>query len=129
MCIEREMAEYVGVMDVVAIGTPRERTLASWTLAGAISKPCGYISVAGMTELPNGTDHAELVYCTRRRQDANATAAEGALPLCLRLWESSRARAAARSRTAATACSQSDCSPGATGTDSRMSLSYSESSA
>ena len=41
--------------------TPRERTLASWTLAGAISKPCGDISVAGMTELPPGTDHAALV--------------------------------------------------------------------
>ena len=39
-----------------------ERELcARWTLAGAISKPCGDISVAGMTELPPGTDHAVLV--------------------------------------------------------------------
>ena len=49
-----------GVMDVVA-RSPTERTLGSWTLAGAISKPCGDISVAGMTELPPGTDHAALV--------------------------------------------------------------------
>eukprot|EP00964_Phaeocystis_antarctica_P037581 scaffold21476_cov27-Phaeocystis_antarctica.AAC.1 len=41
-----------------------------------------------------------------RRQDATATAAGGALPLCLRLWESSRAREAARARAAATASSQ-----------------------
>jgi len=40
---------------------PSERQLARWTLAGAISKPCGDISVAGMTELPPGTDHAVLV--------------------------------------------------------------------
>ena len=40
---------------------PSERMLAGWTLAGAISKPCGDISVAGMTELPPGTDHAVLV--------------------------------------------------------------------
>ena len=35
-----------------------------WTRAGAICKPCGDmtdISVAGMTELPPGTDHAVLV--------------------------------------------------------------------
>eukprot|EP00964_Phaeocystis_antarctica_P076720 scaffold47449_cov110-Phaeocystis_antarctica.AAC.1 len=47
--IEREMADSAGVMDVVAIDTPRERTLASWTLAGAISMLAGDILVAGMT--------------------------------------------------------------------------------
>eukprot|EP00964_Phaeocystis_antarctica_P121135 scaffold84832_cov119-Phaeocystis_antarctica.AAC.1 len=60
MSIEREMADSAGVMDVVA-RSPRERTLGSWTLAGAISKPCGDISVAGMTELPPGTDTDALV--------------------------------------------------------------------
>ena len=43
---------------------PSARMLAGWTRAGAICKPCGDISdisVAGMTELPPGTDHAVLV--------------------------------------------------------------------
>ena len=35
--------------------------LAGWIRAGAICKPCGDISVAGMTELPPGIDHAVLV--------------------------------------------------------------------
>ena len=68
MSIEREMAEdSAGVMDVVA-RSPTERTLGSWTLAGAISKPCGDISVAGMTELPPGTDTDALCcMCGRPR--------------------------------------------------------------